>query len=71
MGEEKTLDQVQVGDEVIRTVGDSLPMAIKVTGVSKDRIYCGPWEFSRKNGAEIDEELGWDEFETGSFIKPS
>jgi hypothetical protein len=70
MSEQKTLDQIQVGDVVVRTVGDSLPMEIKVTGGTKDRIYCGPWEFSRKNGAEIDDELGWDEFETGSYIRP-
>ena len=43
------------------------------------RIDCAPfpdvepregvwWEFSRRNGAEIDEELGWGETVTGSFI---
>jgi hypothetical protein len=32
-------------------------------------IYCGDWKFNKINGAEIDEDLHWDENNTGSFIK--
>jgi hypothetical protein len=72
MSAENKLDKVQVGDSVERLIGGvgGAVMTLKVTGVTKDRIYCGPWEFSRKNGAEIDEDMGWDEQATGSFIKP-
>jgi len=69
MNNENRLDKIQVGDTVTRLLAGEIPMPLKVTGVTEDRIYCGPWEFSRKNGAEIDEEMGWDEQNTGSFIK--
>ena len=64
------LQEVQVGDTVTRMLAGAVPMPLKVTGVTEDRIYCGPWEFSRRNGAEIDEEMDWDEQHSGSFIKP-
>ena len=43
-------------------------MSLKVTALTQDRIICGCWEFSRRNGAEIDEDIGWNEQQTGSFI---
>lgn len=67
---EKYLHEIEVGDTVERMLGGEVPMKLKVTGVTHNRIYCGPWEFSRKTGAEIDEELGWDEYNTGSTIRP-
>ena len=66
----KTLHEVQVGEIVERLMGGEVPMQLKVTGVTRDRIFCGPYEFSRKNGAEIDDDLGWDEHATGSTISP-
>ena len=61
--------EVSVGDKVKRIIGGSIVMALKVTEVTEKRIVCGPWEFSRENGMEIDEDLGWDENGSGSWIK--
>lgn len=55
----------KVGDEVIRNLGGTVKMPLKVTAVTEDRIICGPWEFDKTTGAEIDEELGWPRFEDG------
>lgn len=50
-------------------------MELKVSKVTDDLIFCGPWKFDRMTGAEIDEELGWGSkdsegvIRTGSFIK--
>ena len=60
---------IEVGDIVLRLLGGSVPMRLQVTEVTEDRIICGWWTFSRRNGAEIDEDLGWDEKMTGSYIK--
>ena len=72
------LSTLKPGDRVIRYLG-GLPMPTRVIRVTDTRIVCAPfpdaepregvwWEFSRRNGAEIDEELGWGETVTGSFI---
>lgn len=60
------------GDTVTRMLAGTVPDTLAVTGVTRDRIICGPWEFSRETGGEIDESLGWDGVTaTGSFIKPA
>ena len=64
----KTFSDIKVGDIVTRMLAGSVPMELQVTAVD-EFIHCGPWKFSRKNGAEIDEELEWDEKGTGSIIK--
>ena len=67
---EKSLSDVQVGDSVIRDMG-GVEMPLRVTSISSSEIRCGDWVFSRKNGAEIDPDLGWNEAYTGSFIRPA
>lgn len=64
------LQNIQPGDAVERLLYGMLPMPLVVTAVTEDRITCGSWEFSRCSGAEIDEELGWTDEETGSVIRP-
>jgi hypothetical protein len=61
------LEDMKVGDTVTRMMC-GFPMQLKVSTVTDDRIICGPWTFSKANGAEIDEELGWDERKTGSYL---
>lgn len=61
-------EEVKAGDTVTRMIAGSIPMVLKVTAVD-EYIHCGPWKFSRKTGAEIDEEIGWDESTTGSVLK--
>jgi len=58
---------IQVGDKVTRMLAGTVPVELTVTAVD-DLIHCGPWMFSRNNGAEIDPELGWDETRTGSYL---
>ena len=60
---------VKIGDKVIRILAGSIEMPLKVTDITETRIICGPWEFSRETGGEIDEELGWDGINTGSLLK--
>jgi hypothetical protein len=64
------LQNIRPGDSVERLLCGMLPMQLVVTAVTQDRIICGAWEFSRTSGAEIDEELGWTDTETGSYIRP-
>lgn len=67
---------MNVGDEITRMLAGSIPMKLKVTEITEDRIICGGWEFDKKTGAEIDDDLGWGpptleepNKMTGSFIK--
>jgi hypothetical protein len=64
----KWLEEIKTGDRVVRMLAGTVPMTLKVTDVTDDRIVCGAWAFSRANGAEIDEDLGWDENLTGSLL---
>ena len=47
-----------------------VPMLLKVSKATRDRIVCGAWEFDRATGAEIDEDLGWGPGGTGSWNPP-
>jgi hypothetical protein len=58
-----------VGDKVTRMMGGSIPMELTVTAVTEDRIICGPWEFDKRTGAEIDEDFGWGPGFSGSYIQ--
>jgi hypothetical protein len=65
----KRLSDVMVGDKVLRWLaGIEVPMPLIVTELTDERIICGPWEFDRITGAEIDELLGWGPKSTGSWI---
>ena len=59
---------VNIGAKVTRIMAGQLMMYLKVSEVTEKRIICGPWEFSRENGMEIDEDLGWDENGSGSWL---
>jgi hypothetical protein len=58
---------IKEGDAVVRMLAGLIPMKMKVTRVDT-LIRCGPWSFSRINGAEIDDDLGWTETRTGSYL---
>ena len=62
---------MKVGDTVTRWLAGTIPMELRVTDITDDRIVCGAWEFDLRTGAEIDEDLGWGPPPkmTGSFIK--
>jgi len=62
-------ETIKVGDTVIRMLAGQIPMKLRVSEVD-DLIHCGDWTFSRKNGAEIDDVIGWNETYTGSFLVP-
>jgi hypothetical protein len=62
-------DTLKVGDVVTRMLAGVIPMELKVTELKDDLIICGAWKFSKNNGAEIDEDLGWDEKHSGGYIK--
>lgn len=66
----KKLSELVAGDKVRRMLGGTVPMDLIVTEVTDGLIICGWWTFSRSNGAEIDEDLGWDEKQSGSVITP-
>ena len=63
------LNDVKVGDTVYRYLSTiPTPMILKVSSITEEKICCGPWEFSKVTGGEIDEYLSWDGVNTGSFI---
>ena len=59
----------QVGDQVTRMLSGIIPMELKVTEITEEFVHCGPYKFSKKTGLEIDEELGWTEYKSGSHLK--
>lgn len=64
-----TLAEITVGAVVARQMGHGGPvMMLTVTEVTDDLIHCGDWTFDRETGAEIDEVMGWNKYQTGSFI---
>lgn len=56
--------------EVVTRILAGIPMRLKVTQVTDEKIICGPWEFDKITGAEIDEHLGWGPppLMTGSYL---
>jgi hypothetical protein len=58
-----------VGDMVMRLLA-GVPCPLKVTEITDTLIRCGPWEFDRATGAEIDDLLNWGAPPemTGSFL---
>lgn len=66
-----TLSDVKVDDVVKRIIGtpNGIEMDLRVTKIDDKYIYCGSWIFSKKTGAEIDPDLGWDDHNTGSYIR--
>lgn len=81
MEENKNLKfgHVKKGDKVIRLLGGKVRMELIVGDVDDEIIYCGSsdglipvdegWKFRRQNGAEVDEDLGWDGINfTGSVL---
>lgn len=62
-------DNVKIGSVVTRLLAGDVPMQLKVTFVDDSYIYCGGWKFLKSNGAEVDEQLGWDGVNiTGSVL---
>ena len=62
-----SLNNVQIGDQLIRNMGGII-LPVKVTKITEDKIYCGAWEFDKRTGAEIDEDLNWGPHGTGSYL---
>lgn len=64
-----TFEHVKEGDTVTRLICGFLPMELKVTKVDEKLIHCGDWTFDKVTGAEVDEDLGWTAYQTGSVLK--
>ncbi len=61
---------MKVGDKVTRMLAGSIPMNLTITAIDDEFIHCGGgWKFDKKTGAEVDEELGWGNEGTGSYLK--
>lgn len=60
---------LKVGNFVVRNMC-GIQMRLRISKITPSKIHCGGWEFDRKTGAEIDEELGWGAPPkmTGSYI---
>jgi hypothetical protein len=65
------MNTLNVGDMVTRMFAGEAGMQLKITAITATRVICGPWEFDRATGAEIDEELGWGPppLGTGSYLQ--
>lgn len=64
-----TFEHVKEGDTVTRMICGTMPMKLKVTKVDDKLIHCGAWTFDRVTGGEVDEDLGWTAYQTGSVLK--
>jgi len=52
-----SFEHVKVGDIVTRMLAGVVPMELKVSDITEERIICGAWEFNRITGHEIDEDI--------------
>lgn len=68
--EAEWLKNLRLGDPVTRWLAGAIPMHLAVTDIHGLIITAGLWTFDRRNGAEIDEDIGWGIDITGSFIRP-
>ena len=76
MARQEWLMSLKVGDVVTRLLAGEIPVKITITSVDDEFIHANPfgpneegWKFRRSNGAEVDEELGWDGITmTGSYL---
>ena len=50
-------NKLKIGDVVTRLLGGAIPMRLSVTDITNSRIICGPWEFNKTSGVEIDEDI--------------
>ena len=48
---------MKVGDRITRMLWKTIPMQIKITKITSNRIICGPWEFDKETGIEIDDDV--------------
>lgn len=48
---------MRIGDEVTRMLAGVIPMQLKITDITPERIICGPWEFDKQTGNEIDDDI--------------
>jgi phage-related minor tail protein len=62
-------ENIKIGDTVTRLLGGKVPMQLRVSKVTEDLIECGPWKFLKATGGEVDEDLGWDGYNTGSILQ--
>lgn len=75
---DSTVSELKEGDQCYRWLAGIVRMVMVVVEVKEDILICGNvthpnnpglrWTFSRKNGAEIDEDIGWDETQSGSLL---
>ena len=62
---------IKVGDVVTRMLAGQIPMQLRVTDIDDNFIYCGGpegWKFDKKTCMEVDEELGWGNDGSGSYL---
>lgn len=62
-------EHIKPGDQVTRLICGTMPMELKVTKVDDKLIHCGDWTFDRVTGGEVDEDLGWTAYSSGSVLK--
>lgn len=62
-------EHIKPGDQVTRLICGTMPMELNVTRVDDKLIHCGPWTFDRVTGGEVDEDLGWTAYSSGSVLK--
>jgi hypothetical protein len=59
---------MKIGDIVTRMMAGLIPMKLRVTEITDNRIVCGGYEFDKATGAEIDDACGWGTKFSGSFL---
>lgn len=65
----KSLPNRKVGEEVNRMIAGTIAMPLIITRITPEYIFCGPYMFDRNTGMEIDEELGYSSYKSGSYIQ--
>lgn len=64
------LKSLKVGDPVVRMLAGTVPMELTVKEITDNKIICGMWEFDKKTGVEIDEDMGWGpDTHSGSYLQ--
>ena len=67
--EDRVDNEIKIGETVVRMLAGKIPMDLIISDITDNKIICGAYEFDIRTGAEIDDELGWGNDITGSYLE--
>lgn len=51
------MSTLKKGDVVTRMLAGTIPMQLRITDITDNKIVCGAWVFDKETGHEIDDDI--------------